>query len=375
MTWETLERWVSGIAGAPALAQDRLGDAVRALEDLADRDPADRGIAAAVRAACDAHCARAELPAEIGGIRPERLLSWTGWDSTWLGVDVATGREAVLRVLRADHRDPVRVRAMRRDAVALEDLAPGVRSGDGWIAAAAPGLPLGGPPTADPVRLSRLVGSAVAALQRFEATGQQPVLAPAQWRVVGDVVVLSAVETRAAGDAGAALAWLAGRLTPEGEPEWAIHELLGGFSHAPPRTAEVAAELVVHALATDLAARRHALHHRRRATAHGDRVARLLDLTRRLERALAPPSAVAPAGVDPDGRPAVVRSGAQGVWWGPEGAAAPVWTPSAGFDAAHARRFLRARAAAGATEDSAAVGRWVAAGLKLRTIRLLLERA
>ena len=62
----------------------------------------------------------------------------------------------------------------------------------------------------------------------------------------------------------------------------------------------------------------------------------------------------------------------------------PVWTTTEGFDPRQARRLLRAQAAAppnprlsrdlgGDAAFGDAIGRWVAAGMRLRTLRMLLD--
>ena len=71
--------------------------------------------------------------------------------------------------------------------------------------------------------------------------------------------------------------------------------------------------------------------------------------------------------------------------WGPTGSPEQVWSQAQGFNARLARRVLRARAAAppnprldheisGDARFTESACRWIAAGLRLRTIGLLLEK-
>ena len=385
MTWEMLERVLASVGGTIALDPLKPAEALHHLEALADKDPIDRRVAAAIRALHDSLLAGVGLDPVVGGIHRERLVAWNAWDATWIGSDTTTGSEGLVRTLRPDLADPVRTRCLARDARALADLVPGLRSGTGWIAAPAPGTALPDRPTSDPARLARIVSTGLAALTAFEQTGQWPVLADEQWRVTDTGLVLVALETRSPGDVGGVLAWFASRLLGDVESSSPLTEALAAIVEAPPRTAAVGSEVIEHALATDLAARRHDLFHRRRETAHGDRVARLLDAVQRMERALPHPLGRGAIGVDLEGNPTAIEGRREGLWWGPLGSMIPVWTTASGFDAPEARRLLRARAAAPPTDrlqrevegDAAftdAAGRWVAAGLKARTIRMLLER-
>ena len=384
MTWEMLQRLLAAVDETVEWTPDHPDETLRRLEGLADANPADRRVAAAVRALHDYIRAGAGLEPEVGGVHRERLVAWSAADATWMGTDVQSGGEGVVRTLRPDATDPVRVRALARDARALVDLVPGLRSGEGWIAAPAPGTALTDRPTRDPAVLARLVSTAFSALCAFEQTGQWPVLADEQWRATDAGLVLVPLETRHAGDVGGTLARFAQRLGPT-EPTHPLEEALAGIAMAPPRTAAVASEIIEHALATDLAARRHALFHRRRETAHGDRVARLFEAVQGLQQSLPHPLGRGAVGIDLEGRTTAIEGRREGIWWGPLGSMVPVWTPSDGFDAPEARRLLRARAAAppsprlqdeveGDADFTDAVGRWVAAGLKARTIRMLLER-
>jgi hypothetical protein len=89
--------------------------------------------------------------------------------------------------------------------------------------------------------------------------------------------------------------------------------------------------------------------------------------------------------VDLDGRITVVEGGPGGVRWGADRDAEIVFDDASGFRPPVARRLLRARAVSppNATLDARvggdpamtdAICRWVAAGLKLRTVQLLLDR-
>lgn len=377
MNWASLRRLLDHLPSPPPVDPRDPGTALRAVEAAWDLDPVDRRLAAAARALADAVTAADRLPLTVGDVRRDRLVAWTSWTTTWVGTG-PDGAEALLRVTRVRDDDPVSRRALDRDARALAGLVPGLRWGPGWLAAPLPGSPLAGSVGASAPPLARRLATAVGALARWEARGLWPVAEPEQWRDVDGRLVVVALDAQAPGDAGPALAWLAGTLRPpEPDADHPLDEAALALALAPPRRASEAAEVVARALATDLAATRHTLSRRWRDTGRRDRAARLLELIERLDAATPPPEGRGAVGVDLDGRDTALESRPQGLWWGPQGAMVPLWTRADGFDAPEARRMLRARASASARRAdpyTVAAGRWVATALQARTLRLLLTK-
>lgn len=388
MTWDTLEALLAALDPPVLPDREQPAQTLQHLEGRADEDPADRALAACIRAVADCVDASADRGTTTGGVRRERLLRWDSWTRTWIGLDLETGGEAVLRELLPGGDRPVRRRALHREARVLEPLVPGLRHGgttEAWLAAPLPGTPLPSDPSPDPVAVARMLGTTLAGLRAYEQAGLWPVLVAEQlrWTDAGAVVV--PVEAAAPRDAGPRLTELALQLTPDDAPDAPIFEVLSALVHAPPLTLGGAVDAVERSMATDLAARRHTLFLRRRQTAHLDRIARLLELVQRLGAALPPPEGRGAIGVDLEGRTLAVERRKAGIWWGPPGEMAPVWTRTEGFLAPDARRLLRIRAQAapaphlqtevdGTAEATDAIGRWIAAGLKARTVRLLLDK-
>jgi hypothetical protein len=152
-----------------------------------------------------------------------------------------------------------------------------------------------------------------------------------------------------------------------------------------PASADESASLVSQALARELTAMRHHLLARWTANAQGVRTERLASMVRRLSEALPPPRGRAAAGVDLEGQVLAVASDEETVQFGPEHAMARVYSLDEGLDAPLARRVLRTQAAAppnphlskqigGDAAFNDAIGRWLAASLRLRTLSMLLEK-
>lgn len=379
MTPEQLARQVAllDLPHPTSALPDRL---LRSLEELAEARPADRRLALLVREAARLASADRGLPRIVAGIRRERLVRWDADSTTWLGVDVASGAPALVRVLRPELDEPALRRAIARDARALAGVVDGLRVEGPALAAPAPGLPL----EADPGPALPTLGAVLVALAPWERAGLGlPALSPEELRHDGPrawVVCLSPVH---APDAGPLLARLAARLHASDETPAA--RLLAGFQALPPRTVREATELLLRALGEDLTVRRVALAERWRRSHRALRLQRLRAAVARLRAAAPPPSGRGAVGVDLEGRITVVDSDGDAVLWGPIDDLAPIWTRAEGLDPVSARRMLRARAAAppnprldaavgGDPEATEAIGRWTAAALRLRTLRLLMDQ-
>lgn len=384
-----LDRSLPGVEDPPRL--------LRALEDLADRRPEDRAFARAVRGAHGLATAGSGLPGVVAGVRRETLVRWDGWTTTWDGPHLATGVPSRVRVLRPHAaRDPVLRRALPREGRAvglgLADLAV-VHDAGAWPALriALPGAPLAPRAGADdrgrPDVLVRMLTTAVADLARWESARLGlPALGEREWVDTPAGLRVICLTPIVRDEAGPHLKRLAATLHHwwgDGE-ESPVDALLDGFATFPPRTATEAGALVRETLARDLAATRHRLRRRAAATSHHERLARLLTVLARLERAVPLPAGEGPVGVDLEGAITVVRSDGARLRWGRPDALADV-RPGGDLDVREARRLLRAHAAAppnprlasdsgGTLEGSERICRWLASALQARTVRLLLEQ-
>lgn len=381
MTPEQLERQLADLP-VPPVSPERPDLLLRALEDLADARPADRTLARLVREAARLASAERGLPRLLGGIRRERLVRWDADSTTWLGTDVVTGGPALVRALRPELDEPALRRALARDARALADVVDGVRADGPLLMAPAPGAPLDGPVPPDAALTT--LGAVLAALLPWDDAGLGlPRLAAEELRHDGRAARIVCLTPVHAPDRGPLMTRLAERL--EAPADSPAERLLAGFRALPPRDAHEAAELLVSTLAEELTVRRVSLAERWRRSHRALRLERLRGLVARLRAAATPPVGRGAVGVDLEGRVTVVDSDGEAVLWGPLDDPAPIWTRADGLDALHARRMLRARAAAppnprldaavgGDPRATEAIGRWTAAALRLRTVRLLLAR-
>ena len=323
------------------------GDPLRALEEMAEGAPADRRIAQVVTDVADRRSAESSTPPIVAGVRREELVRFDTFTVTWSGTEVASGRGAMVRVLRADRRvDPAIARSLVREGRALAAVLDVVV--DPTIPALV--LPLPHPPITEPPTARHLVGALVD-LSRWEEAGLA-------------VPMLGPLEVRDAGGRGAVCCLTLGTTSDEAIP--ALYARLRPRSTEVPTTLEEAKERTRAAFVLQLTELYHALGKRVREGVVATRAARLHATVRRLQESLPPPPVTARLGE------AVVRSDGRTVQLGDE----LVFSHGA-LVAPLARQLLRAHAAAppASTADPAdGIGRWVAAALKLRTVRLLLER-
>jgi len=368
-------------------------DWVQAIEARSNSNPADRNVARAVHEVARWASAAQGLPVVVGGVRREQLLRWDDWTTTWIGVDEDRGDQALVRVLRPwAASDPILRRQIEREARVLGGIVPGLIH----FAGAQTGLQaslLGTPMTVtatpaqaeDDVLHTRLLATAMVAMARWEEQGLRlPALTRDEVRNCGDRVEIACLSPCDRGDHGALLSHLSGLLGHHDGSR--LGALRNALIQAPPASAADAQRYAIAAMAEHLAGRRHALFSRHARGQHTDRLVRLLTLTRRLAASLSPPRGLGALGVDLEGEIQVVRSDGTEVCWGPRGATKAVYSAAEGFVAPEARRMLRARAAAptsarlqaevqGDATFTRAIGQWTAAALKLRTVRLLLEKA
>lgn len=380
------------------------------LGDLADLDPVDADLRAAMLAAHARATAERGLPARVAGVRRDVLVRWDDWTATWVGPHAETGRSWMLRLLRPEARqDPYLRRRIGLDAAALAEVVPGLV----WVTASGPvsgdhppedpaallgiGAPLPGPAfvkaspggKARSAALASLVVRTVAHVKAWADAGLgfPARLDPTEIRDADDHLAMVLLTPHAPGGAGDLTAFLARGLRRwwRGSGDHALADLLDGLVAAPPDDLDDAAERCVAALAEELADVRHGLVRRAADSAREDQRERLVRALADLDAAMPPPEGRAALGVDLDGATLIVACDGQTVAWGPVGAAADtVWDEDEGFDVPMARRLVRARGAAPVSDRLNAdiggdpayadrIARWVAAGLELRTLRLILD--
>lgn len=363
------------------------------LEARADADPADADVRDALALVHAWVTADTGLAPTVAGIARESLVRWDAWSSTWTGRDVRTGETAMVRVLRQHaSRDPLLRRQLVRDARALGPRVVGLRVFDGpegpTLVAPLPGPmfvegPRGG--GASIGALTRLLTGTLDVLTAWEEAGVLPVrVDPAELRDAGEhlrLVVLTPGEPGPSELVHQLVTALAGWWRDP--TEHAVVELIHGLDATPDTLPSEAAPRLIAALATTLAAERHALL-RAESRTRVDRMRdRLLDRVERLDAAVPPPRGIAALGADLDGRTMVVRCDGRELTWGADGEEPVVVWDEDGFDVPAARRLVRARGSAGISERlnaevggdprfAEAVARWTATALEVRTTRMML---
>ena len=354
------------------------------LERLADLEPTDRAVSRALLLVADRSVIEGSTDPVLGGVRVDRLLRWDAWSMVWLGTSVSTGAPALVRALRTElARDPVFGRHLVREgralsgllAVEVDEVTPSLR-------VELSGLPAS-PRRGDAIARPLLTG--LDALARWERAGLGlPELGADELRIGDDGRMTIACLWPTGGAVTDGVRSLAATLVDPADDS-ALAATVRAIGAHPPTAVEHVVRVVRDALAEDLAARRHALAGRWRETWQRSRELRLRDVVDRLYRAVPPPEGRGAVGVDLDGRITVVEGEPARIRWGADREGETVFDAAAGFRPPVARRLLRARAVsppnptldARVSGDPAvtdAICRWVAAGLKLRTVQLLLER-
>ncbi len=326
-----------------------------------------------------------DLPRQLDSVRCDTLVRWDRHTCTWVATQVETTERVMVRILRPSaRRDPVLRRWFRRRIRALQPaVAARMVSGGEAALVSLPG-PMATPPRASRPEAVRWWVQALLGITTWEQAGLGlPALAPAELRAT--TAGVKVVCLTGAGSVTPALAGLAD--TFEASPaDGPLLRVLEAARQAPPDCVDDAAEALIPALAEILTAERHHLQDRWNRGVQGRREARLLDAVSQLAAAVPPPEAHGAIGVDLEGRITVVETRQGSIWWGIAEDLAAVYTPAKGFDAPVARRLLRARASAppnpaldrqvdGRPETVEPLCRWIAAALRLRTMRMLLERA
>jgi hypothetical protein len=301
------------------------------------------------------------------GLLRDDLVRFDALSATWTARDAA-GNRFLARVPRPD-LTAVERRLLARDGRALAGLVDGLTTRDGALVAPLKGQAVAGPlPTATGIRL---VATTLIALDHWRAKGFAP-LAPGEEElreVEGNAVIVSL--TPGPLRLNAWIRHLAFTLRPTG----LLAPGRRGLVELPPATPSEAGERLHKALQDDLSARSTELRQRVLLSGHTRRRARLVHVLSRLGSALPPPTGDSAVGFDLEARPTRVVSNGQNVQWGSAAEQAVLYDGTT-FDAPAARRLLRALATSPSTEGHAeAMGRWVSAGLRIRTLRLLLEKS
>jgi hypothetical protein len=360
-----------GLAAGLALEPSQ---ALALLEDRAERDPSDRAASAVLGALLE------RLAVEGGPPHGELVR----WDELTVGWKLERkGKTVLVRSLRPGYQaHPAARRWLLREGRALSQVTEvevDERGPELWVPL--PGQPLSAR-WGDAVVRPLLTG--LACLARWERQGLGlPWLLPEEIRVVDERVVLACAWPQRGG-ISSALASLASTLVDPSD-DTALAATVRAFGTHPPETVADAALLVRAALAEHLAARRHGLAARWRETWHRSQEMRLREVVSRLVEVGTPPEGRGAVGVDLDGRITIVEADKLGIRWGPERAVEVVFDWEGGFRPPVARRLLRARAVSppnpsldarvgGNASSTDAICRWIAAGLRLRTVQMLLER-
>jgi len=324
-------------------------------ESAAQSSPQNMVLRALVLAVADRDRLVADLPGTVAGVRRDQLLRWDTTSSTWLGTDLE-GRPALVRILDR-HASPVVRRVLQRDAEALAGAFDHLRLGQEGLVATfdedrnAPDIP------------AMWVTGAAGLL-----AAPWPNLSPEEMLPAGRTVhILCLTPGRSALRDNVRA--LASALALAGHDD----ELGRSMRTDVPDTPEHLRLRLAAGLRDSLVRRRVELVDRWRNTSHAVRIGRLHHAVERLQHSCPPPAGGGPVALDVDGQTVDVHCDGRRITWGPD--AARVYDPADGFIPPEARRLIRARARSSHPEAARSdrITTWVAAALRLRTIRLLLE--
>lgn len=301
------------------------------------------------------------------GLLAGDLVRFDGLSATWTARD-PEGHGFLVRVPRPT-LSPVQRRLLERDGRALAGLVQDLHQREGCLVAPLVGQAVVGPL---PGRDLELVSTTLVALQRWGERGFGP-LSPSEGElrhVDGQVHIVCLTPGPLALEA-----WLR-HLAFTLRSTTFLGPVLRGLVELPPTTPAEAADRIRRALHQDLSARAITLRQAQLLHGHSRRRQRLVHAIRRLQGTLPPPVGESAVGFDLDARPTSVQSDGSMVTWGADAEPQRLFADGT-FDAPAARRLLRALATSpqGATGYPEQIGRWVSAGLRLRTLRLLLEKS
>lgn len=349
--------------------------------------------------------ARDGLPPVLDGIKLGRF-----WAQDPISVTLdgwRDGERLAVRVLRPALRDdPVWCRRLERSTQAMpgpDVLAPTAFRRDPWPHVL---IPLPGPSLSDllPVEdapdtrtIARTLGGGLAGLRALHATGRVHGGVRAEHLILGpDGVKLAWLDPVLATERGtpedlADLGRAVALLDPTAEDS--VGALARGLAEGPPPTAELAIELLVRTLGSELADRRHRVAMRRRLVARRSDEARLLRLAHRLAQAVPPPEGRWCLRAGRDAVIVLAESDGKTVKGGPVAGVDARFLPTVwgkdGLDAVGARALMRAWATRRRGDDERREGlqlqlggqdaeadqlcAWLSCQARLRAVRLLLE--
>lgn len=306
----------------------------------------------------------------VDGLQRETLVCWDRFSATWIMRD-RTGQRLLVRGVRPGAPAPL-ARQLERDQHALHGLVDGLRFEHGCLMAPAPGGTLHDASLTAPM-VPSLLAEALAIASDWAHAGIGPGWAPESIRLAdGHLQVVSLTPGSQESGTTGFLSQVVARLPALGDgPLGRFARGLQTWSLEGDQSSELN-----RALAAELKETLASLRQRHLATKQGSRRSRLQTAVGALIAAMPPPSGTGSVGFDLDGNPTEVHSDGRSVRWGVDRETRIFGDLE--FDAPAARRFLRACAAApsqNAAPFTESMGRWVAAGLRLRTLRLLLEKS
>ena len=350
----------------------------------------------------------AELPPIVGGVRRARLIGSDAATATWAGWTEPSGERAVVRILHPRWRkDPVirrRIELGVRLATGIPGLVAMRFAADDehpHVRYAVQGLPLvellpaEAPP--EPLPLARWLASSLLALQGLHRRGLRAGRVDPELLLLGErravLLWLDPLELPAAPLAEDLRQLAATLLQLDPGALHPVGQLLQPWLDCPPEGCGEAVELFKQALADELAAARHALQLRGRATGRGTRAAQLHRACLALARCVSPPPARCCLRADADRSLHLLVSDGRTVRGGVSARVPPaelplLYSPERGLDAGAARALLRAWARRedgdeaarrdaqsrweGCDEAGGALARWLSAASRLRCAQLLL---
>ena len=352
---------------------------IRELEKRLDTLPEDQELRRLLEVAFDLAHADDQLDVAPYGLHRKTLIGWDRWSTTWLGHNTTTGHTGQLRILRPDCRtDPVARRVLERDAGRLFPVVPGLQVHPD-------ALSISQSESAAPNTDRSLFITLIVKFSRWSAhnLGWPERLSEALH--VGpaglEVLCLTPQPARTGTDAWDHLtSWLKTRYDLEhiDRHEPLLRALTSIRGESPEETLRMA-------LRSDLVRQWHTLRSRRATLYSQNRAQRFQDLLERLHRASPPPEGRAAVGVTPEGRLTVVQGDGSSLAWGTDGELTIIVDMGQPINAPAGRQLLRARAMASPSPhlQTQAGGdarylehatQWVSAALKLRTLRLLVQR-
>jgi hypothetical protein len=326
----------------------------------------------------------------MGPMRPEKLVRWDQWTSTWSGTDRRTGQDYLIRIIHRDKRlDPFFTRALRRDKHVLETFYPKLQltgEHDEMLVLPLEGAPYGHSQGALPFNQGvALIGQGLDFLERWREQGlTAPQLSLLELRDDGGNLRITCLSPFSKHNNATPVHHLLGLLQPacEGtESIQAFFKLIHTFQGDDLDRIGGAWRAL---LSATLTTERHRLALQWRRVFVANRASRLYAAVERLHRAFPAPAGRGVLGVDMNGMPLVLESTPELIRWGSEGENKLILGPDRVLQPREARRALRARASATLNQRlhmenqadplfTEAICAWLSSSMRLRAVRLMLE--